>query len=349
MSYAKVSEVTVMRNGLMLSEDRKILKDVVPEELPDDVVIPEGVEEIREVQFYNSRIKSVKFPKSLKTIARGAFKDCIFLERVDFDEDCPLEIINPYIFSACRNLKEVVLPKHVKVIRTQAFAMCSYLGKVVFNEGLLVIEHKAFFGDEVLFDIELPESLNSIGGDAFPYVVNVKINGSLPYNLASALCPMIGADYYYFNSHKIPFRVKITTDNGVVVIPKFVHKDDLSCCEYSLNSGLDAYTHTLYTYGIIGDVSYDTAFSEYLALVKEGKTPHEDLKRYTKRMSKKIAYFLVEKERNDDLIEFIKLNLLSPASLEELYDTVMKKDKTEVAGYLLEAMGKMKKKKSLAL
>ncbi len=94
---------------------------------PDEVVLPEGVEEISGI-FNNSSIKSIVLSPSLKEITRRTFYRCTSLERIVFAEG--LERIHGEAFSGCTALTELVFPKSLRWIDDFAFAHCTGLTSV---------------------------------------------------------------------------------------------------------------------------------------------------------------------------------------------------------------------------
>lgn len=98
-----------------------------------------------------------------------------------------------------------------------------------------------------------------------------------------------------------------------------------------------------------GDASADTAYAEYMHLLKTGEEPCEDLRKYVKRMSKNITLHLIETGRDAEAAEFIGLGLLTPASIKSLYENAVGNGKSDIAAYLMDAMEKNKKKTSMRL
>ena len=94
-----------------------------------DVIIPETYDEMPVVSigfeaFSKSKIKSVRIPKTVTSIRMKAFAYCDNLQRISFDEDSCLEIIEPIAFSGCRKLTRIRLPDKLHVIEHLAFNHC---------------------------------------------------------------------------------------------------------------------------------------------------------------------------------------------------------------------------------
>ena len=77
-----------------------------------DIEVPEGVESIEMFSFHEVDCRSIKLPKSVKTIGQRAFEDCK-VSKIDLAE---VEIIKDGAFSGCKNLKSVVIPASIKSI-----------------------------------------------------------------------------------------------------------------------------------------------------------------------------------------------------------------------------------------
>ena len=91
-------------------------------ELLTDVVIPEGVTEIKPRTFALCwSIKSVTLPEGLTTIGERAFTDCSALESINIPDS--VTVIGEGAFSACRSLTSINIPKEIAIISENAFAM----------------------------------------------------------------------------------------------------------------------------------------------------------------------------------------------------------------------------------
>ena len=100
------------------------------------IVIPKGVEEIRESTFYECKdLKEVLFEEGsrLKTIGEDAFNGCANLTKMTFPEG--LEKIGIGAFAGSR-LKNVEFPASLRTIAQASFKECTGLKTVKFTEGL---------------------------------------------------------------------------------------------------------------------------------------------------------------------------------------------------------------------
>lgn len=159
----------------------------------ETVVISDGATSIGEYAFFEcTDLKNVTIPSSVRTINEGAFYKCAGLTSPDVTD--PNEEIADSItipngvtsigesaFQHCIGLKKVTIPDSVKSIGEGAFSFCyiseeeseigieSGLEKVVIENGAETIGKDAFNGCKKLNYIYLPDSVKSIGINAFQY------------------------------------------------------------------------------------------------------------------------------------------------------------------------------------
>lgn len=165
--YAVWGDTTYI-NGLEIYQNTVV--GYIKDELPADVVIPDGVTAIgwRVFSPLSGRepceIKSVTIPGSVQRIVEDAFSNCPKLEKVVIKEG-ELSELEWYAFSWCESLKTVELPDNVKIIGENAFLACPKLESITMN-GVEKIEKSAFHGSG-LTSVHLPNSLKFIGDKAF--------------------------------------------------------------------------------------------------------------------------------------------------------------------------------------
>ena len=173
----------------------------------ETVVISNGVESIGENAFFEcTNLKNVDISNSVKTIGNGAFYGCTGLTSIGVakpNEEVADSVIIPdsvtsigkYAFTHCTGLKKVTIPGNVKSIGDYAFHGChvpasepddetesdsgndlenkpeiipeSGLESVYIQEGVETIGIFAFSGCMKLNDVTLPDSITSIGDNAF--------------------------------------------------------------------------------------------------------------------------------------------------------------------------------------
>ena len=123
-------------NGIVYSDDMRTIEkcDI---DLSGSIVIPEGVEFIKEKAFARTDITSVKLPSSLKYIGERAFAYCKHLEYVDFGDNKNDVLSGNEIFyySAIKNIE---IPGSIKTIGYDCFQKCP-IESVTFEEGVELI------------------------------------------------------------------------------------------------------------------------------------------------------------------------------------------------------------------
>ncbi|MBR5592916.1 MAG: leucine-rich repeat domain-containing protein [Bacteroidaceae bacterium] len=169
-----------------------------------DIVIPDGITEIKEYAFYYCNpLASIKMPENVKSIGSSAFTSCAGLTSIEIPSS--VKSIGNSAFSSCKNLKEVhindivawcnidfnknrdanplyyarnlylngnlvtdlVIPDCIKEIKGYSFYNCSCLTSIEIPSSVTTIGEYAFYGCEGLTNVEFPNSVTSIGTCAF--------------------------------------------------------------------------------------------------------------------------------------------------------------------------------------
>ncbi|EJK45204.1 hypothetical protein THAOC_36190 [Thalassiosira oceanica] len=144
----------------------------------DSFFLYEGGEVAEELK---SQITRIRIGPQVKDIPRDAFRGCINLAEVQFDEGS-LEVIGDHAFRGCEALQEVVIPPGVTKLGSNAFLYCTNLAEVQFHEGLEIIGQSAFQDCKALQQVILPSSVTLLGSEAFWGCSNlaaVKLNEGL--------------------------------------------------------------------------------------------------------------------------------------------------------------------------
>ncbi len=172
-------------------------------ELAEELIIPEGVEEIRNYAFYSLEcIQSVIIPSSVTTIGNYAFCYCTSLKNIDIPDSVTtigeyafyrctaLESVNisdsvttieSYAFANCTSLKNITIPGSVTDINAYTFKECTSLTDATFLNGVEKIIANAFLDCTSLAKVFIPNSIVSIYNMAFYHcdeITDVYFEGS---------------------------------------------------------------------------------------------------------------------------------------------------------------------------
>lgn len=182
------------------------------DDIPDNLVIPEGVTEIGMDAFaYCKSLASVSIPASMMKIGFDAFNGCDNIKTVQYrgtlaqwcemDNDKHLVAnaktikmsdmadlkamtalaipdgvnkIGEHTFHDCRSLASVTIPEGVTEIGREAFAGCESLASVAIPASVTEIGREAFRDCKSLVTISIPASVTKIGYLAFIHCDNIK-------------------------------------------------------------------------------------------------------------------------------------------------------------------------------
>ena len=115
----------------------------------DNVVIPDyspSGEKVVQIKAYafagHPTIKSIQIPETVTVIGKGAFEDCVELEKVNLPGN--IKKIDSYTFNGCKKLKEITIPAGVSYIGEEAFADCVSVESIVIPANVKKIGKFAF-------------------------------------------------------------------------------------------------------------------------------------------------------------------------------------------------------------
>lgn len=160
LSYAEAEAVTDLNRLELTKKTFKTFDEL--QYFTSVTAIPDGM-------FEGTGLRSVTFPESLSRIEKAAFKECRYLEHINFRSG--LEYIGTEAFYGCGSIKEVAISGKGNecTIDNRAFANCTGLKEVRLLEGVTNINDSAFSRCSSLETVTIPSTITVINGDAFLY------------------------------------------------------------------------------------------------------------------------------------------------------------------------------------
>ena len=146
----------------------------------DDVIIPDGVTEIKGLAFFGCRnIKSITITNKVTKIGERAFCNCESITTITIPES--VTHIGWNAFGGCTNLKSVVMKSNVEDIEDCAFHDCKGLAD---ENGFVIVANVLYdyFGTKE--NIEIPNTVTKISQSAFTKCKDLK-NVKFSYTVLS--------------------------------------------------------------------------------------------------------------------------------------------------------------------
>lgn len=130
-----------------------------------EVILPEGIACIDDYAFYGcTGLTEVVIPGSVREFGYSIFKNCSALNRVTLPNN--LEEIPSAIFSGCTALQNIDIPSSVKTIEQYAFKGSGLL-EIDIPEGVSKIGGNAFRSCNNLRQFSMPDSVTILGENVF--------------------------------------------------------------------------------------------------------------------------------------------------------------------------------------
>ena len=158
-------------------------------ELVTEIVIPEGITEIKDYSFFGfDLLKSVTIPNGVTEIGTGAFEGCSSLEKIIIPEG--ITYIGSWSFDGCKSLTSISIPKTVTGIGTNAFGDCISLEAVYitdisnwckidflvdeFISNPLYYANNLYLNGELVTELLIPDDVTNIMPSAFCNCTSLK-------------------------------------------------------------------------------------------------------------------------------------------------------------------------------
>ena len=168
----------------------------IPKTNIENVTIGNSVESLPSNFVSNSKITSVNIPNSVDSIGSSAFQNCTNLSNLTLGNS--VSFIGNKAFYGCSGLKSVTIPNAVTSIGTQAFYGCNNLTRTHISDlavwckidfgnsdaNPLHYAHHLFLNDRELMDLDIPNTVASIGSYAFNSCTSLT-SVTLPNNLTN--------------------------------------------------------------------------------------------------------------------------------------------------------------------
>lgn len=158
-----------VKDGVLFSKDLKKLISYPAAKTGKSYVIPDGTEEIGIAAFYEADIEALTLASSLKTLNRHCFSYMTNLRKIDMSVAEDIETIPPMAFVESSALSSVIFPENLLKIEIAAFMNCKELKEIELPETLDSVGQSAFMGTG-LSKIIIPDSVTAIGYNAFGYI-----------------------------------------------------------------------------------------------------------------------------------------------------------------------------------
>ena len=137
-------------------------------------------------------------------------------------------------------LEKITIPSNVETLGKQAFMSCNELCEIVFEDGITVISDDCFFSCPKLVSVKFPDTLETIGSEAFFGCPELDV--TIPDSVTS-----IGTDAFGM--------VAVSHEQGSAAVHGFLLKGTTGSCaeEYAKENKIDFIDMENYTQGDVND------------------------------------------------------------------------------------------------
>ena len=338
-------------DGVVFSKDKKTLVSY-PKDKKGKYEIPEGTKTIWRNAFKESNIPAVKIADSITHIQSYAFNSCSNLESIEFGagiSDFGFLEAAEYLLHAKAFLKEIELPLAAENLAPYMFDG-SPIEAITFHEGLKQIKSYDFT-DCLITDITFPTSLESIGSYNFYSLETARVTNRIPDGLIRCMTRRWNPNDRDVSHHpaiKDLLYTIVITENGeekTLYIPRYLALDassevDTFLSNFSWNLQPESYYNMLFEKCTEEFLQQETAIALYMI------NCDEEIKKYLKKASRKIANRLLREENEEKFATFLQFGLLTERVLDSLFRTAQENNMTTVQTYILNEKEKINAKKA---
>ena len=175
---------TAGETPIIYNQDGKAIMVVYGNAADSDgkITIAAGTREIGASAFAGrDDIVSVVIPSSVEVIGKNAFKGCVNLKEVIFEDGSLLSSLGDYAFQNCTSLEKVVLPASYASLPNYLFDGCKSLREVTLPADLTTVGNYVFRNCSSLPSISLPNTISKVGTYMFSgcsSLAEVNFNGN---------------------------------------------------------------------------------------------------------------------------------------------------------------------------
>ena len=166
------------KDGVLFSKDGTVLICYPGGKNEKEYTVPQGVTEIGDAAFTDSRLERIVLPEGMKTIGSNAFMGSSGLSEINIPDGTVS--IASFAFQNCRGLKHISLPDSLKTMDDNPFIRCYALTAVEISEDhpYFMLRDNALIRKEDMSliwypsaaeqeEYRIPDGVRSIGGSAF--------------------------------------------------------------------------------------------------------------------------------------------------------------------------------------
>ena len=120
------------------------------------IELPSGLNKIPDFAFTGcTSLETITIPKTVETIGKGVFLECIKLKEINNFDQLKLSKIHEDTFAYCKNLENIELPSTITSIGTKAFLYCEALETITIPQTVGTIGIDAFLGcNKIVLDFQ---------------------------------------------------------------------------------------------------------------------------------------------------------------------------------------------------